>query len=141
MIQVVSSSTAPSHLKRLREWFVAEWGEVDSFGSETDGTAVPRPLLALQRDELIGGLAFSGFRQPDSTELGLWINALFVTPKHRRRGIASRLIRAAEAEAVRAGERRLFALTDIPTLYSKLGWHSVKRSSEGTVVAAVLEIR
>ena len=81
----------------------------------------------------------SSFRKPGRKELGLWINALFVPPKHRRNGIASQLVRAAEAEAARAGERELFALTDIPKLYQKLGWQCMKSSSGGIVVGALLK--
>lgn len=133
MINVVSSSTAHIHLKRLHEWLIAEWGEVESFDN------VPPPLLATEGRELFGGLMFSSFHKPGGEELGLWINALFVAPEHRRKGIASQLILAAQVEAARTGERELFALTDIPTLYVKLGWQCVNSSSNGTVVAALLE--
>ena len=128
MIDIVSSSTAPIHLKPLSKWVISEWGEVESAEN------VPPPLLAIDGQELRGGLMFSRFRNPDGEGVGLWVNALFVAPEHRREGIGSRLVRAAESEAVRAGERALFALTDVPTLYEKLGWQCVKASSEGTVV-------
>jgi GNAT superfamily N-acetyltransferase len=139
MLHVVSSSVAPDHAHRLREWLIAEWGEVDPFKSQSDGRIiVPLPLLGIEGQELLGGLMFSGFRKPGGDELGLWINALFVAPEHRRKGIASQLVRAAEVEAFRAGERELFALTNIPKLYESLGWQSVESSKEGTVLRAVL---
>jgi len=133
MIDVVSSGTAHTHLNRLNEWLTAEWGEVESFDN------VPPPLLAIEGRKLLGGLMFSSFQKPDREEIGLWINALFVAPEHRRKGIGSLLIRAAEAEAARTGERELFALTDIPKLYQRLGWQCVESSSNGTVVGALLE--
>ncbi len=139
MFHVVNSSAAPSHLKRLREWIIAEWGDVDSSEGQSEKITVPPPLLAIDSSELLGGLMFSSFQKPDGEELGLWINALFVAPEHRRKGIASQLVRAAEEEAARTGERELFALTDVPKLYQKLGWQCVKNSSEGTVVGALLE--
>lgn len=139
MVHVVSSSVAPSHVRRLREWLIAEWGEVNPFKSQSDGTlVVPLPLLGIEGQELVGGLMFSGFRKPGGDALGLWINALFVAPEHRRKGIASQLIRAAEAEAFRTGERELFALTNIPKLYENLGWQRVESSNEGIVLRAVL---
>ena len=133
MIDIVSSSTAPIHLKPLSKWVIAEWGEIEPVEN------VPPPLLAIEGQELRGGVMFSRFHKPDGEGLGLWINALFVAPEHRRQGIGSRLVRAAESEAARAGERELFALTDIPTLYQKLGWTCVKTSNKGTVVAVLLE--
>jgi predicted N-acetyltransferase YhbS len=139
MFHVVSSSFAPGHVPRLREWLVAEWGEVDPFKTQSDGTVtVPLPLLAIEGQELLGGLMFSGFRKPGRDALGLWINALFVATEHRRKKIASRLIRAAELEAFRTGERELFALTDIPKLYENLGWQRVETSNEGIVLRAVV---
>jgi GNAT superfamily N-acetyltransferase len=139
MLHVVSSSAAPGHIYQLREWLVAEWGEVNPFKSQSDGSiTVPQPLLGIEGQELRGGLLFSGFRKPGGDSLGLWINALFVAPEHRRKKIASQLIRAAEVEAFRTGERALFALTNIPKLYENLGWQRVESSSDGIVLRAVL---
>ncbi len=139
MLHVVSSSAAPGHMYQLREWLIAEWGEVNPFKSQRDGSiTVPQPLLGIDGQELRGGLIFSGFRKPGGDSLGLWINALFVAPKHRRKRIASQLIRAAEVEAFRTGERALFALTNIPKLYENLGWQRVESSSDGIVLRAVL---
>jgi GNAT superfamily N-acetyltransferase len=126
-------------MDQLREWLIAEWGEVDPFKSQSDGSiTVPQPLLGFEGQELRGGLMFSGFRKPGGDSLGLWINALFVAPGHRRKRIASQLIRAAEVEAFRAGERTLFALTNIPKLYENLGWQRVENSSGGIVLRALL---
>ena len=133
MIDVVSSRTAPSHLKPLSEWVVSEWGEVESVEN------VPPPLLAIEGEELRGGLIFSRFRKPDGKGLGLWVKALFVSPEYRRKGIASQLVQAAETEAANTGERELYALTDVPTLYQNLGWRRVSAGSEGTVVGSVLK--
>ena len=139
MFQVVSSNAAPGHMQQLREWLIAEWGEVNPFKSQSDATiTVPSPLLAIAGQQLLGGLMFSGFRKPGGDSLGLWINALFVAPEHRRKRIASQLIRAAEVEAFRAGERALFALTNIPKLYENLGWQRIVSSSEGIVLRAVV---
>jgi GNAT superfamily N-acetyltransferase len=140
MFHVVSSSVAPGHVRRLREWLVAEWGEVEPFKSQSDGRIpVPLPLLGIKGQELLGGLVFSGFRKPGGDALGLWINALFVAPEHRRKRIATHLIRAAETEAFQAGEAELFALTNIPRLYENLGWQRVDSSNKGIVLRAVLD--
>jgi GNAT superfamily N-acetyltransferase len=137
MFNVVSSSVAPDHARHLREWLVTEWGEVEPFKSQSDGRlTVPPPLLGIDGQELLGGLMFSGFRKPGGDTLGLWINALFVAPEHRRKGIASHLIQAAEVEAYRTGERELFALTNIPKLYENLGWQRVDSSNRGLVLRA-----
>ena len=135
----VSASVAPGHARRLREWLVAEWGEGAVFKSQSDGNiTVPMPLLAVLGQQLLGGLVFSRFREPVGDACGLWINALFVAPEHRRKKIATQLIRAAETEALQAGEVQLFALTDIPQLYENVGWQRVYSSDKGIVLRAVL---
>jgi GNAT superfamily N-acetyltransferase len=101
------------------------------------GALTPLPS-GLEGQELQGGLVFSGFRKPGGDALGLWINALFVAPEHRRKRIASQLIRAAEMEAFRTEEGELFALTNIPKLYEDLGWQRVESSVKGIVLRAVL---
>jgi len=133
MIEVVSSVSTPEFAQQLREWFIGEWGEQDAFDQLND-EAVPAPLLAADDGDLIGGLAFSCFYKHQSEEIGLWINALLVTQERRRQGIASRLIRSAEIEAIAAGYDALFALTDIPELYLKQGWAIAGDGADGTVV-------
>ena len=130
---VVVSSAAPGHLRRLHEWFVAEWGNEHFF--DLTGSTELGPLVAIADIELLGGLAFASFQAPGAESVGLWINAIFVAPKHRQKGVASQLIRAAEVEAIRLGERELYALTDIPELYERLDWCRIQSDSAGTVVS------
>ena len=134
MCHVVSSGASSAYLAHLRRWLLEEWGEVEEFATEKDGIALPVPLLALRDEELVGGLVFSSFRRPRTTEIALWVNAVFVAPAFRRRGIASKLIEAAEPEAIRHGHRRLFALSDLPDLYEKLDWHLIETCPDGKVM-------
>ena len=136
MMPVVSSCAAPEHLRQLHEWFVSEWGQEGSF--DLAGSTEPRPLVAIADEETLGGLAFAIFQRPGTESKGIWINALFVAPAHRRKGIASQLIQAAEAAAARLGEEELHALTDIPGLYEKLGWRRIHSDSTGTVVGKTI---
>jgi GNAT superfamily N-acetyltransferase len=135
-LEVLPASATPEHLRRLHKWFVSEWGQEGAF--DLDDSTEPRPLVAISDEGTLGGLAFAIFRAPGTESPGIWINALFVAPNHRRKGIATLLIRAAEGEAERLGERELYALTDIPELYEKLGWRCVQSDSTGTVVAKTI---
>ena len=138
MISVISSNSIHGHLEQLQEWYIAEWEEIDFYKGATDGLTVPSPLLALDDRELLGGLTFSRYLAPGSLEIGLWINALLVAPKHRGNGIASLLIQAAEGESANIEAKELFAKTDIPEMYLKLGWINVASNSEGEVLKKVL---
>lgn len=120
--------TAPSHLlDQLQNRFEVEWGNVDPM--HTKGT--PTPLVVTDdQGLLLGGLAFTISPKPASAELGVWINGLVVSPAYRRRGIASRLIEAAEFEACRQHIPELYVYTDVPALYSSNGWTELAREGD-----------
>lgn len=139
MITVHTSSSAPQFLDQLREWVELEWGEVDPFEGNHALHAVPAPLVAVDdSDLLVGGIAFTRSLRPDSSELGVWINALLVDPDFRGRGIASELVRAAELEAHRQGVLELLVYTNVPSLYLKLGWSLLKRDNENSVLIKIV---
>ena len=138
MFSVVSSTSAPHHLKQLREWFVGEWGHVDPFEATEDNFVVPSPLLVIDGQKLLGGLDFSKYPKPGSEKIGLWINALFVAPEHRGVGIGSRLVQAAEAEAASLGAQELFVYTGVRELYQKLDWLDVDSGGEWKVLSRSL---
>ncbi|WP_018013882.1 GNAT family N-acetyltransferase [Teredinibacter turnerae] len=106
-----------------------EWLEFEDFHKEKLGLRIPDPIVCLIEGTVIGGLSFTGFENPINHETAIWINAVFVSPKFRRLGIASRLIEKSHGEAP-----ELFALTDIPELYTQLGWTSVSTGKSGTIV-------
>jgi len=136
LIHIVSAGLAPERLPLLREWLLAEWDDLDPFEDPSEPPTLPAPLLAIDGSELVGGLMFSRFREPESDQPGLWINAVLVRPDRRRQGIASALIRSAQAEAAEWQHARIFALTDLPALYLKLGWRRIETGPNGTVVGA-----
>ena len=117
MFTILNSKQAPDLVNQLRKWFEQEWGELDPIV----GDKFPEPLLAIdEAGELIGGLAFTTAPEPAGLGAGVWINALLVAPEHRGRGIASKLIQAAESLARdNINSKRLFVYTDVPALYVK----------------------
>ena len=106
-----------------------EWPELRPFKRVEFGRAVPCPIVALKQGQLIGGASFVSYYEPGSERVGTWLNALIVIPQERRQGVATALI---EASAKAAG--RIYALTDVPELYTKCGWRSISSDKEGTVV-------
>ena len=139
MFTITSASPATAKVQLLREWFIAEWDRLDAFGGSIDGLDMPDPILALEGDNLVGGLAFTRAAMTGSDVTGLWINAVLVAPPFRGRGIATRLIGQAETDARAAGFTTIHVLTDIPLLYSKLGWTVARESAKGFVLNKHLE--
>ena len=107
-----------------------EWSDLTAFEEERDGLKVPKPLVVVLDEQLVGGAAFTAYKRPKGTDTVVWLNALYVLPSHRGRGLASQLIDAAIGVSP-----TLYALTDIPDLYTKLGWRVVVTDDNGSVVA------
>jgi N-acetylglutamate synthase-like GNAT family acetyltransferase len=125
---IADSSLAMRYYDDLQKQLENEWRNFPPINRAD--RAIPKPLVALTScNDLAGGLAFTAAKSPLSDELEIWINAVLVAPEYRRQGVGSRLIRAAQEAARRAGVPRLYALTELPDLYSKLDWSML--SSDG----------
>jgi GNAT superfamily N-acetyltransferase len=133
---VTSAAATSRHLPTLWQWCIDEWGEIDDFRAP-QSSPIP-PLLAVNGEALLGGLVFTWFRKPGAAEPGYWINAVIVAPPHRRLGVATALIRAAEQAVLDADGTDVYALTDIPALYRPLGWTVVNRSDDGYAMGKVI---
>lgn len=138
LYSIVSSNFQGKHLKQLRDWFVKEWTEVDNFEDTKSGLIIPAPLLVIENQKLLGGLAFTRFEV--SGNLELWINALLVAPECRGLGIGSELINAAVVEAKHLSIHELFVYTHIPKLYQKAGWLNVSDHGEHKVLKIIIAI-
>lgn len=134
VIEIRNSQLNSPHLQALYRWFIEEWGNVDTFREQKNGVSLPLPLLAFRDDALVGGLAFTGYNKPGTNVAGLWICALLVLPEHRRLGIASKLISAAEQHALNSGFDELFARSTAATLYEKQNWTTLYEEDGNTVL-------
>ena len=142
MIKILSSGSVPAAmLTLLRKWFESEWGDVDPFEGNYPEIVVPRPIVAVDHQtSLLGGLSFTSASKPQGTDIGVWINMVLISPRHRKKGIASKLVEAAEVEAERIAVRELFVLSEFPILYQRLGWKTVglDSPSKETVLKKIL---
>lgn len=128
--EIITGDQAPENQRQFYAWCCEEWGKIDPQPLEL----VISPLLAVNHEVLLGGLAFRWFPRPGSTTNGLWIDAVVVDPKQRRSGLASQLIRQAEQTAYQLGESALYVFTHLPGLYLKLEWTLVDQPSDNAWV-------
>ncbi|MFA0085790.1 GNAT family N-acetyltransferase [Vibrio sp. 10N.261.51.F12] len=129
-----SKSDHSFHIAELYQWFNHEWQDVEPLITMKSGLIVPTPILALENECLLGGLVFTRFLSPLTNAHALWINAVFVKPEYRHRGIGSRLIRFAETVMLKQQEPELLVYTHIPALYEKLGWTHVEKNDDHVVM-------
>ena len=143
MTNILTANSVPAALLiQLREWLESEWGHIDPFEGNHAEVTIPSPVVAVnEQSSLLGGLIYGAFAKPGKTEIAVWVNAVFVSPVHRKKGIASRLVRTAEGEAKRLAIDELFVLSDVPGLYQKLDWQIVGSDStrNGTILMTTLK--
>ncbi|MDN3679104.1 GNAT family N-acetyltransferase [Vibrio tapetis subsp. quintayensis] len=138
MIDIVESQTGSRYLTEVTRLFQSEWPDFEPYTPVVNGFEVPLPILALSNADLVGGLAFTRFPEPNANRQALWINAVLVEAKSRKQGVSSNLIRRAESLAKHNGELSLYVYTHIPTLYQKLGWEVTDTSDEHMVLRKTL---
>jgi len=138
MHSLISSISAPQLLPLLRDCFVLEWGNIDPFEGNEPSLIIPAPVLAVEGKKLLGGLAFTTAKIPDSQEIGVWINAVYVIPEYRGERIGSQLVQKAETEAAAININQLYVHTDIPNLYQKLHWSTVNCSGDSFVLTKTI---
>ncbi|WP_232460266.1 GNAT family N-acetyltransferase [Vibrio syngnathi] len=113
------------HWIALERLFQTEWSDflfADTYKSEAH---LPPVIVALRNNEVIGGLAYSCFKEPQGNSEVIWFNAVFVSPELRGQGIASELINRGVKQVSEAVQGNLYAYTNVAPLYLSLGWSVV----------------
>ena len=62
-----------------------------------------------------------------------------VVPEHRGQGLATKLVKRASEMAKELGVGVLCVLTDIPALYTALGWKEVHADGTSSVLAKAMD--
>ena len=136
-ISIIAIGPGHRFAATLVDWIMAEWGEKLGQSREevaerlfthldcppTHAAADPGAAIPL------GVIAFTRFKSPEDGEMSVWVDGLFVAPEHREARIGSRLIQAAD-DLVRPFANRMYAYTDVPRLYERLGWREVVAADE-----------
>jgi aminoglycoside 3-N-acetyltransferase I len=122
-------------MKSLLAMFGKAFGEAQAYVGNQPGADYLQQLLgsdyfialaALKNGEVIGGLAAYVLRKFEQERSEIYIYDLAVAAEHRRRGIATALIRELRKLAAERGARVIFVQADLSdepaiALYSKLG--------------------
>ncbi|MGH7557899.1 MAG: GNAT family N-acetyltransferase [Gemmatimonadota bacterium] len=139
------------HIPRLAEWLHAEWGylhENDSIErraarleARATRRGIPVGFVAVDGDQLLGSASLVHNDLETRPEIGPWLASVYVPPEHRRRGVASALVRRVIDEAGDLEVPLLYLwTTDQERLYARLGWRPVERTrfhDEDIVVMAI----
>ncbi len=125
------------HVATLAGWAHAEWGHlhpgreleaaIASFRADCGPAGVPSVFAAMAGERPVGMASLVADDMSDRRELTPWLASVYVLPEWRGRGIASRLVRRVEEEALAHGHGRFYLYTpDRQALYRRLGWRDLE---------------
>jgi predicted N-acetyltransferase YhbS len=137
-VRVVPLVERPDLVEQVSVWGFAEWGHLNPGQTLEERTArirgkmnvdrVPIAFVALDEEGRIVGTASLIFDDLEGDPRNPWLASVFVLPEHRKKGIASALVRTVEDAARRLGYSRLFLFTSsAPALYAGLGWQALEQ--------------
>ena len=137
-MKVVPLVERPDLVEQVSAWGFAEWGHLNPGQTLEERTArirgkmnvdrVPIAFVALDEEGRIVGTASLIFDDLEGDPRNPWLASVFVRPEHRKKGIASALVRTVEDAARRLGYSRLYLFTSsAPALYAGLGWQALEQ--------------
>ena len=115
-------------ISRAAAWFNSKWSvpaeeyEQSMRASETNGGLVPQWYVAVEGDEIVGGVGVIENDFHVRKDLAPNVCSLYVEEKYRSRGIAGELLRRVCDDMSRAGIDTLYLITDHTSFYERYGW-------------------
>ena len=101
----------------------SEWGDNPN---NDEFTNVPKPLLLIYNDKLVGGVTFARFNSSEYGTNTCWVNTLFIKLEYRGMKLATHLLDDAFNQVKMEGIPVLYVYTDKPEFYEKHGWQRLK---------------
>jgi predicted N-acetyltransferase YhbS len=137
-MKIVPLVERPDLAVQVAVWGHGEWGHLNSgetleqriirIRGKMNVDRVPVAFVALGDDGGITGTASLIFDDLEGDPRNPWLASVYVPVEHRKKGIASALVRTVEDAARRLGYARLYLFTStVPDLYAGLGWRPLKR--------------
>ena len=143
-MRIANLADHPELIDTIARWHFDQWGHADpndSVQARADhlrrcNSRIPAAYVALNGTELCGTVLLVEHDMDTRRELTPWVASVYVAPAHRRKGIASALVRHAVRRAAMMGVARLYLFTESArNLYEKLGWHAIAEETyEGQAV-------
>jgi GNAT superfamily N-acetyltransferase len=132
-IAIVRLQADSPHARTVAGWTHDTWGHLHpdtpaadyhrEFYAQCGEGGVPSVFVAMHEASPVGTASLVADDMDIRCELTPWLASVFVQPGWRGRGIASRLVRRIEAEALAHGIRHFYLYTpDQQALYRRLGW-------------------
>lgn len=128
MVEIIKLREHSGLTRTAAEWFHEKWGipleaYLESIRACTDGReAVPQWYLAMEGDEIVGGLGVIANDFHDRKDLTPNVCAVYVEETYRGRGIAGEMLHFVCADLKDVGIDTLYLVTDHTSFYERYGW-------------------
>jgi N-acetylglutamate synthase-like GNAT family acetyltransferase len=137
-MKIVPLAERPDLAEQVSAWGFDEWGHLSKgqtpqtrlaeVRGEMNVDRIPVTFVALGEDGGIVGTAALIFDDLVGDPRNPWLASVYVPPDHRKKGIASALVRAVEGKARELGYKHLYLFTtSAPALYAGLGWRALEQ--------------
>lgn len=107
--------------------FKVQWPE---FSFDNYSVQLPQPIAVVADNKPVAGIAFTHYPHPLTRMSVIWINALYILPEFRKKGLAKQLVELATQKVMALGQSQTLAYTDIPEFYQAMGWVEIDASSD-----------
>jgi len=133
-MQILDLKQATEHLSTLALWHQQEWAHLNPGETLKQRTARMQPYLnhefipsmfIAQDKTLLGSAAIVENDMAIKTGLSPWLASVFVSPEHRKKGVATELVDHVMTQAKNHGVKTLYLYTpDQSPFYEKQGWQT-----------------
>ena len=126
--KIIRLTDCPALKDRAADWFAGKWSVPlaayqESMSEALAGTSpVPQWYLALDGEEIIGGLGVIENDFHGRKDLAPNVCAVYVEEPYRCRGIAGELLKTVCDDMAAQGVDTLYLLTDHTSFYERYGW-------------------
>jgi N-acetylglutamate synthase-like GNAT family acetyltransferase len=141
----------PDFIPTLARWHHQEWAYLrpgDSIEARTERLRhscgqrqIPAVVIAFADGLLLGSAMLIAHDMDTRMDLSPWLAGVFVSPKHRRRGIGAALVQRVIDEASALGVERLYLYTPgAEEFYARRGWLLIERTNYRGANVAVMSL-
>ncbi|MEZ3463284.1 MAG: GNAT family N-acetyltransferase [Lachnospiraceae bacterium] len=126
--KVIRLVDRPELKERAAQWFHGKWGISLEAYAESMATclamksAVPQWYLAMEEDQIIGGLGVIENDFHDRKDLSPNVCAVYTEEAKRGRGVAGALLDTVCTDMKERGIDTLYLVTDHTSFYERYGW-------------------
>jgi predicted N-acetyltransferase YhbS len=142
----------PELIPVIAGWFQDQWGYMSPGSSVSDvedslrhhlhRDELPLALVALCGAEVTGSASLRPFDMKTRKDLSPWLSSVYVPLAQRGKGIGSKLVQAAEAEARRLDIITLHLYTpDKESFYARLGWSKIETTEYRQELVVIMRKR